>query len=85
MNYEEVERTQWIDGESNAVIYTTVENGGAGTEVWLLEQPNLGRGRLGAGGTHHVAFRVKDQETQEKEEAWMTMEKRRMVRRIQRN
>lgn len=66
MNYEEIERTQWIDGKSNAVIYTTGENGGAGTEVWLLEQPHLGRGRLGAGGIHHVAFRVKDQETQEK-------------------
>jgi glyoxalase family protein len=29
-----------------------------------LEQPQKGRSRLGAGGTHHVAFRVKDFETQ---------------------
>ncbi len=66
LNYEELERTQWIDQKSNAVIYTTIQNGGAGTEVWLLEQPHLGRARLGAGGTHHVAFRVKDPETQKK-------------------
>jgi glyoxalase family protein len=34
--------------------------------VWLLERPHEGRSRLGAGGTHHVAFRVKDFETQKK-------------------
>jgi glyoxalase family protein len=66
MNYEEVEKTQWIDKKSTAAIYTTIQNGGPGTEVWLLEQPHLRRGRLGAGGTHHVAFRVKDFETQKK-------------------
>lgn len=64
LNYEELEPAQWIDQQSNAVIYTTIQNGGAGSEVWLLEQPHLGRARLGAGGTHHVAFRVADFETQ---------------------
>lgn len=64
LNYEEVERAQWIDKKSKAVIYTTIKNGGPGSEVWLLEQPDIGRSRLGAGGTHHVAFRVKDFETQ---------------------
>ena len=66
LNYEEIERTQWIDQQTNAVIYTTIQNGGPGTEVWLLEQPDQGRSRLGAGGTHHVAFRVADFETQKK-------------------
>jgi glyoxalase family protein len=64
LNYEFLERAQWIDQKSNAAIYTTIQNGGAGTEIWLLEQPDEGRSRLGAGGTHHVAFRVKDLETQ---------------------
>lgn len=64
LNYEEVEQSQWIDQESKAVIYSTSVNGGPGTEVWLLEQPHTGRARLGAGGTHHVAFRVTDFETQ---------------------
>ncbi|MBN1149487.1 MAG: ring-cleaving dioxygenase [Anaerolineales bacterium] len=66
LNYEEVDRTQWIDQKSNAVIYATTQNGAAGTEVWLLEQPHEARARLGAGGVHHVAFRVKDFETQKK-------------------
>jgi glyoxalase family protein len=66
LNFEEVERSQWIDWKSNAVIYKTNQRGGPGTEVWLLEQPDEGRGRLGAGGTHHVAFRVEDFETEKK-------------------
>ena len=64
LNYEPIERRNWIDGQSTALVYTTIKDGGPGTEVWLLEQPDAGRARLGAGGTHHVAFRVKDFETQ---------------------
>lgn len=66
MNFQEVERSKWIDQESQAVIYTTHQNGGPTSEVWLLEQPQLSTARLGAGGTHHVAFRVADIETQRK-------------------
>ena len=66
LNFERVENSLWIDGKSNTIIYTTTQNGGPGTEVWLLEQPHMSRGRLGAGGTHHVAFRVKDLDTQKK-------------------
>jgi glyoxalase family protein len=72
LNFEEVERAQWIDWKSNAVIYKTNQRGGPGTEVWLLEQPDVERGRLGAGGTHHVAFRVKDFETEKKWHAHLT-------------
>jgi len=64
LNFDELAREEWIDGTSNAVIYTTIRGGGPGTEVWLLEQPQLGRSRLGAGGTHHVAFRVSNFEKQ---------------------
>jgi glyoxalase family protein len=64
LNYEQIAGAQWIDEKSKAVIYTTVQNGGPGAEVWLLEQPDEGRARLGAGGTHHVAFRVEDVKTQ---------------------
>jgi len=64
LNFEELAREEWIDGSSKAVIYTTINDGGPGTEVWLLEQPQLGRSRLGAGGTHHVAFRVSKFENQ---------------------
>ncbi|MGD8751754.1 MAG: VOC family protein, partial [Anaerolineales bacterium] len=54
LKYEQLEGAQWVDQKSNAVIYTTVQSGGPGAEVWLLEQPDEGRARLGAGGTHHV-------------------------------
>ncbi len=64
LNFERAETAIWIDGKANATIYTTTQNRGPGAEVWLLEQPHLRRGRLGAGGTHHVAFRVKDLDAQ---------------------
>ena len=72
LNYEELERAQWIDQKSNVVIYTTIHNGGPGTEIWLLEQPHMGRSKLGAGGTHHVAFRVDDCESQKKWHSHLT-------------
>jgi len=72
LNFERVETVEWIDGESSASIYTTNQGGGPGSEIWLLEQPHLGRGRLGAGGTHHVAFRVKDFEAQKQWHAQLT-------------
>lgn len=55
-----VTKQNWIDGSTPAAIYSTTSAGGPGTEVWLLEEESLGAGRLGAGGVHHVAFRVKD-------------------------
>ena len=64
LNFSERTRDQWIDNRSNFVIFATRQDGGAGSEVWLLEQPHLERAQLGAGGTHHVAFRVPDFETQ---------------------
>jgi len=67
LNFEEVARTTWIDGKTDLIIYTTIKDGGPGTEVWVLEQPDLPRAHLGAGGTHHVAFRVNDFESQK---AW---------------
>ena len=66
LNFQEVERTTWIDGKSSAVLYRTISDGGPGSEVWLVEQPTLPRARLGAGGVHHVAFRVPNDEMQEK-------------------
>ena len=66
MNFEDIEQATWIDNKSRTVIFSTIQGGGPGSEVWLLEQPHLMPARLGAGGTHHVAFRVDDFETQKK-------------------
>jgi len=67
LNFVETDRSTWIDEKSTAIIFSTSLTGGPGTEVWLLEQPDQGRARLGAGGTHHVAFRVNDFDAQK---AW---------------
>src|SRR5690606_33714018 len=47
----------------NVVIFA-MDDGGAGKEVHVIEQPNLRFTYLGAGGVHHVAFRVKDDDEQ---------------------
>lgn len=67
LNFAETERTIWIDEKSTAILFSTTTDGGPGTEIWLLEQPDQSRARLGAGGTHHVAFRVDDFDAQK---AW---------------
>ncbi len=38
--------------------------GGPGRELWVVEEPEQPIARLGAGGTHHVAFRVANDEEQ---------------------
>ncbi|MBN2503324.1 MAG: ring-cleaving dioxygenase [Anaerolineales bacterium] len=64
LNFQEVERTRWIDEKTSAIIYKTTPQGGPGKEVWLLERPQDPQARLGAGGVHHVAFRVTNAEGQ---------------------
>jgi glyoxalase family protein len=69
LNFKELLRTTWLDGETTAIIYQTIEGKGPGAEIWLLEEPQKPIARLGAGGVHHVAFRVTD-EAQERN--WRT-------------
>jgi glyoxalase family protein len=65
LKFEEVTHANWIDGQTEAVIYRTVQDRGPGTEVWLLAEPAAPRALLGAGGVHHVAFRVPDARLQQ--------------------
>jgi len=64
LNFQEVKRGTWIDGHTPLVIFQTLSDGGPGTEIWLLLEPGKPRAKLGAGGVHHVAFRVDSLETQ---------------------
>jgi glyoxalase family protein len=64
LNFSKVKEEFWIDKTSTGTVYTTSEAGGPGTEIWLLEQRDLAPARLGAGGVHHVAFRVEDSQQQ---------------------
>lgn len=56
------EREEFDDAEGRKVVVFEVGPGGPGAEVHLMERPELGRERLGAGGVQHVAFRTTDEE-----------------------
>ena len=50
-------------GGGTVLIYET-GNGGPGRELWVVEEADKPIARPGAGGIHHVAFRVADKDEQ---------------------
>jgi glyoxalase family protein len=50
-------------GGGKVLIYET-GNGGPGRELWVVEEADKPIARPGAGGVHHVAFRVADKDEQ---------------------
>lgn len=64
LGFSLVERARWIDNRTWVTIYSTTLSGGPGTEIWVIEEPGVQPGSLGAGGVHHVAFRVDDTDQQ---------------------
>lgn len=56
-------RRATFPGGGDVVIYQ-MGQGGPGRELWVVEEPGQPIARLGAGGVHHVAFRVADREEQ---------------------
>jgi glyoxalase family protein len=62
LDWEEASRHTNADGE--LVVVYAMDGGGAGKEVHVVEQPNTRLAMLGAGGVHHVAYRVKDDDEQ---------------------
>ena len=68
LNFEEIDRQpHGKDGKEETVAYA-MDGGGPGKEVHLLIQPDAPRARLGRGGVHHVAFRLRDDAEQN---AWL--------------
>ncbi|MCI0711151.1 MAG: ring-cleaving dioxygenase [Chloroflexi bacterium] len=63
LSFEKTQQATYPEGQE-AIIYTIGE-GGPGRELWLVEEPDKPMTRLGAGGVHHVAFRVADEDEQE--------------------
>ncbi len=53
--------------DGHAVRQYAFDAGGPGREVWVAEAPHERSAQLGAGGVHHVAFRVADEAGQQ---AW---------------
>lgn len=63
LQFTQTQRAAYTDGRE-VVIYT-MDEGGPGREVWVMEEPDTRFAHLGAGGVHHVAFRVADFEEQQ--------------------
>jgi glyoxalase family protein len=63
LGYQEMQTSLYPDGRQ-VVIYST-GTGGAGRELWVMEEPAERPARLGSGGVHHVAFRVATFEEQQ--------------------
>jgi len=62
LQFSESKRAVYPGGRET-VIYT-MDGGGPGRELWVMEEPDQRFARLGAGGVHHVAFRVTNQDEQ---------------------
>jgi glyoxalase family protein len=55
---------EYETGPGERTVVYELDGGGAGREIWAVERPDQLQGQLGAGGVHHIAFRVADSETQ---------------------
>ncbi|MGJ3239127.1 MAG: ring-cleaving dioxygenase [Anaerolineae bacterium] len=62
LNFEELTRANYPDGRE--VIIYQMGGSGPGHELWVMEEPNQELAQSGAGGTHHIAFRVADKDEQ---------------------
>jgi glyoxalase family protein len=62
LEFTEIERI--TNGKGETVVRYGLDGGGPGKEVFVVEQRTQRPERLGAGGVHHVAFRVKDEAEQ---------------------
>ena len=62
MGYERA--AEYQTGPNERTVVYELAGGGAGNEIWVVEQPGQPAGQLGAGGVHHIAFRVADREAQ---------------------
>jgi glyoxalase family protein len=62
MGYERA--AEYETGANERTLVYELDGGGAGKEIWVIEQPDQPYGQLGAGGVHHIAFRVADNEAQ---------------------
>ena len=68
MGYEEMATYPSPGNEKARTVVFAVDGGGAGREIYVIEQPGQSYGQLGIGGVHHLAFRTPNGQEQE---AWM--------------
>lgn len=69
LGFEEMARVPSTDGSQKEVVVFGMDGGGPGKEIFVVEERGVMPARLGHGGVHHVAFRLKDDAEQQ---AWLT-------------
>ena len=62
LEFRQSHTTAYPDGRE--VIVYEMGQGGAGSQLWVMVEPDKPVARQGAGGTHHIAFRVADKDEQ---------------------
>jgi glyoxalase family protein len=65
MGWEKQGEHPSLDNPNETVTIYAMDGGGPGKEVWVHEQPRGGPAFLGAGGVHHVAYRLSGDEEQQ--------------------
>jgi glyoxalase family protein len=68
MDYRPVGEYRSADNPGERTVVFALGEGGAGKELYVVEQPNRPYGQLGSGGVHHIAFRTPNGEEQRQ---WM--------------
>lgn len=63
LDFTESARATYPDGR--VVVIYNIGAGGPGRELWVMEEPAERLAHPGAGGVHHVAFRVADKQEQQ--------------------
>lgn len=64
LNFTQIGQYPSLDNPDDTVFVYAMDGGGPGKEVHVLEQRDQPRAWLGAGGVHHVAFRLTGDEEQ---------------------
>jgi glyoxalase family protein len=64
MGYRLISEYPSPDDPSERIVVFALGPGGAGKEIYVIEQPHQPYGQLGIGGVHHIAFRTPNGEEQ---------------------
>ncbi len=64
LDFERVAQHPNPDNAGETIFVFAMDGGGPGKEVYVVEQPGERIARLGYGGVHHAAFRVRDSDEQ---------------------
>ncbi len=62
LNFSEARRAVYPD--ARPVVIYNIGEGGPGRELWVMEEPAVRQAYPGAGGVHHIAFRVANADEQ---------------------